>query len=76
MSIVEILLITIFLPVTLIPYLDIVLFAVQSICFICGYIIAFLGLVPQDYVKYEQMKNIKIALKEKGIKRNLRNLHI
>lgn len=73
---VELILITILFPLTLIPYLDIVLFVVQFICFICGYIIAFLGLVPQDYVRYEQMKNIKIALKEKGIKRNLRNLHI
>jgi len=36
----ELLLLTIFLPVTLIPYLDFLLFIVQFLSFVCCYIVA------------------------------------
>ena len=72
----ELLLLTIFLPVTLIPYLDFLLFIVQFLSFVCCYIVALIGLIPQNYVKYKKLRDIKTALKSKGIKRNLRKFDV
>lgn len=73
---VELILVTVLFPIIFIPYLVFLLLIVQFLFYIFRYIVAFIGLVPQDYVKYEKMRDLKTALKGKGIKRNLRKFYI
>ncbi len=53
---VELVLITILFPIACVPYLRFISYLFQSLCFGIGFVIAFIGLIPQTYDDYEPSK--------------------
>ena len=47
----ELILITVLFPIACVPYLRFISYVTQGLCFGIGYIVGFIGLIPQAYGK-------------------------